>query len=99
MLVTIWLTILQSEELGREQDCIIPLGDITLGIGWLYKSSKLHPGCLYYKPVQMIARQLAPLNGHSNHCLASQQHIKGERNTVSDLLCFPGNIRGSPRPP
>ena len=45
----------------------------------------------------MIARQLARLIINSTHCLASQ-HIRGEQNTVSDLLSFAGNVRGTPHP-
>jgi hypothetical protein len=97
MVVTIWLAIVECEELGSEQDCILALGDNTSAIGWLYKSSKLKPGTLYYEPVQMIARQLARLIIGSTHCLASQ-HIKGEQNTVSDLLSYAGTARGYPHP-
>jgi hypothetical protein len=97
MMVTIWLTIFECDELGSEQECILALGDNTSAIGWLYKSSKLKPGSLYYKPVQMIARKLARLIIGGSHCLASQ-HIKGEQNTVSDLLSFAGTARGYSHP-
>jgi hypothetical protein len=97
MVVTVWLVILECAELGTEETCILALGDNTSAIGWLYKSSKLRPDSLYYKPVQLIARQLARLVIASTHCLASQ-HIKGDQNTVSDLLSFAGTARGYPHP-
>jgi hypothetical protein len=61
MVVTVWLAILESKELGEEQECILAIGDNASAIGWLYRSSKLQPGSPNYKPVQMIARQLARL--------------------------------------
>jgi hypothetical protein len=97
MVVTVWLAIVECDNISSTQDCILVIGDNTSAIGWLYKSSKLRPGSLYYKPVQMIARQLARLIISSTHCLASQ-HIKGDHNTVSDLLSFAGNVRGYPHP-
>jgi hypothetical protein len=90
MVVTVWLTIIECTKLGEDQACILALGDNTSAIGWLYKSSKLMPGSLYYRPVQMIARKLACLITDSTHCLASQ-HSQGDQNTVSDLLSFVKN--------
>jgi hypothetical protein len=97
MVITVWLAIFDCAERGSHQDCILAIGDNTSAIGWLYKSSRLKPGSLYYKPVQLIARQLARLIIDSSHCLASQ-HIKGDQNTVSDLLSFAGTARGYPHP-
>jgi hypothetical protein len=97
MMVTVWLILLECEQQRSEQDCILALGDNTSGIGWLYKSSRLLPGSLYYKPVQLIARKLARLTTASTHCLASQ-HLKGEQNIVSDLLSFAGTARGYAHP-
>jgi hypothetical protein len=45
----------------------------------------------------MIARQLARIITASTHCLASQ-HIKGDQNTVSDLLSFTGDGPGPQHP-
>jgi hypothetical protein len=97
MMVTVWLVILECKEQCSEQDCILALGDNTSAIGWLYKSSRLVPGSPYYEPVQLIARKLARLIIDSTHCLASQ-HIKGEQNTVSDLLSYAGAVRGYSHP-
>lgn len=85
MMVTVWHVILECKQQGSEQDCILALGDNTSNISRLCHSSKLLPDSTYYKPVQLIARKLACLVIGSNHCLASQ-HIKGEQNTVLDLL-------------
>ena len=61
MMVPIWLVLLECEETGSEQDCILALGDNTSAIGWLYKSGKLPFDSPYYKAVQLIARKLARL--------------------------------------
>jgi hypothetical protein len=97
MMVTIWLVILECEQDSSEEDCILALGDNTSAIGWLYKSSRLLPGSPYYEPVQLIARKLARLVLSSSHCLAGQ-HIKGDQNTVSDLLSYAGAVRGYAHP-
>ena len=97
MMVTIWLVLIECDETGSEQDCILALGDNTSAIGWLFKSGKLPIDSPYYKAVQLIARKLARLVTGSSHCLASQ-HIKGDKNTVSDLLSFAGDSRGEPHP-
>jgi hypothetical protein len=97
MMVTIWLVLIECEETGSEQDCILALGDNTSAIGWLFKSGKLAFDSPYYKAVQIIARKLARLITSSSHCLASQ-HIKGDKNTVSDLLSFAGDTRGEAHP-
>jgi hypothetical protein len=97
MVVTIWLVLIECAETGSEQDCILALGDNTSAIGWLFKSGKLPSDSPYYKAVQIIARKLARLVTGSSHCLAGQ-HLKGDKNTVSDLLSFAGDTRGEPHP-
>jgi hypothetical protein len=97
MAVTIWIAILECDQEGSDQDCILAIGDNTSAIGWLYKSSRLAPDSPYYAPVQFIARKVARLIIGSSHCLATQ-HIKGEQNTVSDLLSFAGDVRGYKHP-
>jgi hypothetical protein len=73
------------------------MGDNTSAIGWMHKSGKLKPGSIYHAPVQLIARQIARLVLPSTHCLASQ-HIKGDKNVVSNLLSFAGKVRGYNHP-
>jgi hypothetical protein len=97
MMMTIWLVLVECEENDSHQDCILALGDNTSAIGWLYKSGKLPIDSPYYNAVQFIARQLARLVTGSSHCLASQ-HIKGDKNTVADLLSFAGDTRGEAHP-
>jgi hypothetical protein len=97
MMVTIWLVLIECAETGSQHDCILALGDNTSAIGWLHKSGKLPPDSAYYESVQLIARKLARLVTDSSHCLASQ-HIKGDKNTVSDLLSFAGDTRGETHP-
>jgi hypothetical protein len=90
MMVTIWLVIIEYEETGSKQDCILALGDNTSAIGWLFKSGKLPIDSPHYKAVQLIARKLARLVIGSSHCLAGQ-HMKGDKNTIADLLTFAGD--------
>ena len=52
MMVSIWLVLIECDEHGSEQDCILALGDDTSAISWLFKSSRLAPmKSPYYKPV------------------------------------------------
>jgi hypothetical protein len=97
MMVTIWLVLIECDETKSEQDCILALGDNTSAVGWLFKRGKLPFDSPHYKPVQLISQKLARLVTDSSHCLASQ-HIKGKKNTVSDLLSFAGATRGEPHP-
>jgi hypothetical protein len=97
MLVTIWLSILESSAENSIQDCILAIGDNTLAIGWMHKSGKLESTSIYHAPVQLIARKIACLLLKKSHCLVSQ-HIKGDDNVVSDLLSFAGNVRGYDHP-
>ena len=90
MTVTAWLVIVERNKLRSEKDCVLALGDNTsANSGWLRKSSKLRPGSLHCccKLAQIIAWKMACLIIGSTHCLPSQ-HIKGEQNTVSNLLSF-----------
>ena len=89
MMVTIWLVLIECAETGSLQDCILALGDNTSAIGWLFKSGKLDCNSPHHKAVQMTAQKLARLVTGSSHCLASQ-HLKGDKNAVSDLLSFAG---------
>jgi hypothetical protein len=97
MMITVWLVILECKQQRQEQECILTLGDNTSAICWLYNSSCLLPGLPYYKPVQMIAHKLARIIIASSHCLASQ-HMRGEQNTVSNLLSYSGDIQGYAHP-
>jgi hypothetical protein len=84
MAITIWLQLLDDPD---EQHCILALGDNTSALGWIYQSSHIDKQSLYYEPTNLIACTLALLVVSSNSCLASQ-HIKGDHNTVADLLSF-----------
>ena len=72
MVITIWLVLLECEEAGRTQECILGLGDNTSAIGWLYKTKGVKPDSLYYEAVSLVARKLVSLVTESGHCLASQ---------------------------
>jgi hypothetical protein len=93
LLVTLWLAILECDVNEDVHECILAMGNNTSTIGWLHKSGQLKPDSAYYAPVQLIACQVARLLLNSSHCLASQ-HIKGDKNVVSDLLSFAGSVPG-----
>jgi hypothetical protein len=90
MAITIWLQLLDDPD---EQHCILALGDNTSALGWIYRSSNIDKQSCYYESTNLIGRTLALLVVSSNSCLASQ-HIKGDHNTVADLLSFSHQSRG-----
>jgi hypothetical protein len=48
-------------------------------------------------PNKLAGSQLAHLLMNHNHCLASQ-HLKGELNTITNLLSFAGHSWEKPHP-
>jgi hypothetical protein len=97
MVITIWLILLECDAEQSPEECILALGDNTLGIGWLFRSGRIKPSSIYYSAVQLIARKLANLVMNSSHCLASQ-HLKGTKNTVANFLSYSGNTREEQHP-
>ena len=58
MVITIQLVLLECEETGRTQECILGLGDNTSAIGWLYKTKGVKPDSVNYEAVtQCCIRQ------------------------------------------
>jgi hypothetical protein len=98
MVVTTWLIVIDCEERGLKEECILSLGDNTSAVGWLFLSSRLAPDSPYYAPVQMIARKLARLVTNSSQGLCAQ-HLRGKNNTVSDLLSFTTQTQDGRRHP
>ena len=85
MAVNVWLECLESDA----QDCILSIGDNTSAVGWLHKSSRFNSAT--QEAHLMVARRVALLVLDANCCLASQ-HIRGDLNTVADLLSFSGGM-------
>jgi hypothetical protein len=92
--VTVWLEVLDCPE---SSECILALGDSTSALGWIHRSGRVKDDSMSYCAIQAIARHLATLLLHSNHCLATQ-HLKGDYNVVADLLSYSGTVRGKPHP-
>jgi len=69
------------------------LGDNTLAIAWIYKSSRVKKSSNYYPAVKYISRTLALRSIESNAKICSQ-HVAGKRNAVADVLSFSGSVRG-----
>jgi hypothetical protein len=90
--INLWTIIKECETENSTEDCILILGDSTSALGWLYKTRFITKDSFYYRPVNLIARQIARMIIQSTHCIASQ-HIKGELNIVADLLSY-GPTRG-----
>jgi hypothetical protein len=84
MMVTVWLVLIECDERGSEQDCILALGANTSAMRWLFKSDKLSFDSPCCNAVQIIARKLASLVTNTSHCLVGQ-HIKGDKNAVPNL--------------
>ena len=85
MAVNVWLECLESDA----QDCILSIGDNTSAVGWLHKSSRFNLET--QEAHLMVARRVALLVLDADCCLASQ-HIRGDLNTVADLLSFSGGM-------
>jgi hypothetical protein len=94
MAINVWL---ECEDATLDHECILALGDNTSAIGWLFASSKFPSSSAAHKAHLMVARQLATVVIATDHCLASQ-HLKGELNTIADLLSYSGTSRGKPHP-
>jgi hypothetical protein len=94
MVVNVWLECVDST---AAHECILALGDNTSAIGWLFSTSKFPANSPAHRAHLVAARQLARVLIDTDHCLASQ-HLKGELNTVADLLSFSGSSRGKPHP-
>ena len=96
MIVNVWLECLNPTR--SQQACILAIGDNTSAIGWLLKTANLDPDHAAHAAHLFAARHLASVLMKHNCCLALQ-HIKGELNTVADLLSFAGKgDRGKPHP-
>ena len=87
MAVNIWLECLESDP----NDCILAIGDNTSAVGWLHNSSRLNIKLAAHEAHLLVARHVALLVLNAGCCLASQ-HIRGDLNTVADLLSFSGGI-------
>ena len=81
MAVNVWLECMESDA----QNCILSIGDNTSAVGWLQNSSCFTLAAHEAHP--MIAMHVALLVLDANCCLAPQ-HIRGNLNTVADLLSF-----------
>jgi hypothetical protein len=95
MAVNIWL---ECRDANTRQACILAIGDNTSAIGWLFKTSKLDSHSPAHEAHLFVARHLANVLLDHECCIASQ-HIRGELNTVADLLSFVGtDDRGKGHP-
>jgi hypothetical protein len=95
MAITIKLLIIEAAE--EQYPCLLPLGDNTSAIAWIFKSSKLKRGTVYYTTVREIAREIARDISNAG-CQVTPQHLRGTLNDVSDLLSFAGTVRGKTNP-
>jgi hypothetical protein len=94
MVINIWVECIDST---GKHECILALGDNTSAIGWLFSTSKFPANSAAHQAHLVAERQLSRVLLQNDHCLASQ-HLKGELNTVADLLSFSGSSRGKPHP-
>jgi hypothetical protein len=95
MAVSVKLLILEAE--GSLYACLLPLGDNTSAISWIFRSGRITKSSPYYAAVKMIAREVA------NDVMAAKvqvtpQHLKGSLNDVADLLSYAGTVRGKTDP-
>jgi len=95
MAITIKLLIIEAAE--EPYPCLLPLGDNTSAIAWIFKSSTIKKGTVYYTAVREIAREIARDISRAE-CQVTPQHLRGSLNDVSDLLSFVGTVRGKTNP-
>ncbi len=91
MVINLWLSFLECNELGLEDELVLLLGDNTSAIAWLFRSN-LPSFSPYYKVVIILARKLAELSMKFKNFIASQ-HLKECQNVVADFLSFKGEDR------
>ena len=91
MAITIWLSLIECEEMGLTDELILALGDNTSAVAWIFKAN-LRPPSLYSKAVNFIARKIATLMTTSKNFISSQ-HIPGMLNLIADWLSFEGTSR------
>jgi hypothetical protein len=89
MAINIWLECRDANQ--GQHPCILALGDSTSAIGWIHSTARLKPKWRAHKAHLLVARKIARLVMEAECCLATQ-HIRGELNTVADLLSFSGDI-------
>jgi hypothetical protein len=95
MAVSVKLLLLEAKD--ERYPCLLPLGDNTSAIGWMFRSGRIKRGSKYYSAVKMIAREVATdvINGKAQ---LTPQHLRGDLNDVSDTLSFAGTVRGKTCP-
>jgi hypothetical protein len=89
MAINVWLECRNAEK--GQHPCILALGDSTSAIGWIHSTASLKPQWRAHTAHLLVARKTARLVMEADCCLATQ-HIRGELNTVADLLSFSGDI-------
>jgi hypothetical protein len=88
MAITIKLLIIEAAE--EQHPCLLPLGDNSSAIAWIFKSSKLKRGTVYYTTVREIAREIARDISNAG-CQVTPQHLRGTLNVLEFPLEFLGN--------
>ena len=91
MAITLWLSLIECQELKLIDEMILILGDNTCAISWIFKSG-LSTTPIYRNAVLFIARKIADLVIDSKNFVDSQ-HLPGVLNLISDWLSFEGASR------
>ena len=87
MAITIWLSLIECKEAGLIQGNKLALGDNTIAISLIKKTSKMGREDLRYGAAKLIAPKISKLMAESGNFLDSQ-HLKGKLNGISDWLTF-----------
>jgi hypothetical protein len=95
MAVTIKLLLMEAA--GEDFPCLLPLGDNTSAIGWIFRSGRIKKSSRYFSAVKLIAREIARDVTNAD-AQVTPQHLRGNFNDVSDLLSFAGKARGKTNP-
>ena len=91
MAITLWLSLIECEEIGLVNELILILEDNTSAISWIIRSSL--PKTLIYRPVFLfIARKVATLALESHNFIVPQ-YLPGIINSIAGWMSFEGEER------
>ena len=91
MAITLWLSLIECEELGLVNELLLILGDNTSAISWIIRSS-LPKSSVYRPAVLFIARKIASIVSKSQNFIVPR-HLPGRLNSIADWLSFEGQER------
>ena len=91
MAITLWLSLLDCEELGLVNELLLILGDNTSVISWIIRSS-LPKSSVYRPAVLFVTQKMSSIVSKSQNFIVPR-HLPGRLNSIADWLSFEGEER------